>query len=194
MKLVVGLGNPGQEYIGTRHNVGFMVLDDLATILEAKYCTTSKWEAEIFESTLEGERVIFMKPHTFMNLSGVPVSQVANYYKLEPKDIWVVSDDLDLPLGRVRVREAGTSGGHNGLKSVATSLGTEDYFRIRVGVNSPERSDSGEPEASIFVLQPFEARNAALLEKVRAATVETIIRSLKAKNLLSHTFTIDAAP
>ncbi|MEZ5284376.1 MAG: aminoacyl-tRNA hydrolase [Vicinamibacterales bacterium] len=133
MKLVVGLGNPGAEYRETRHNVGFLVVDELG-----RRWGVEQWR-EAFEglaakTTRAGEAVLLVKPLTFMNLSGRCVAGLAGFYKVAPADVLVVTDDAALPLGRLRARRGGSAGGHNGLKSVAQSLGTEEYPRLRVGV------------------------------------------------------------
>jgi PTH1 family peptidyl-tRNA hydrolase len=133
MKLVVGLGNPGTEYRETRHNVGFQVVDELAR----------RWGIEQWRESFEclaartmrnGEPVLLSKPLTFMNLSGRAVAGLADFYKVPVDDLWIVTDDVALPLGRLRARRGGSDGGHNGLKSVAESLGTEGYARLRIGV------------------------------------------------------------
>jgi peptidyl-tRNA hydrolase, PTH1 family len=133
MKLVVGLGNPGAEYRDTRHNLGFRVVDELA-----RRCGVEQWR-ESFESLAAktvhgGEPLLLCKPVTFMNLSGRAVAGVAGFYKVPLDDLLVVTDDVALPLGRLRARRGGSDGGHNGLKSIAESLGTEDYARLRIGV------------------------------------------------------------
>jgi PTH1 family peptidyl-tRNA hydrolase len=172
MKLIVGLGNPGEQYRKTRHNAGFMVLDALAQQQEAVFTKANEHKAEIATLTTK-DRATLMKPQTFMNLSGQSVASYANYFKLEPKDIWIISDDIDIPLGQIRVRDTGSSGGHNGLKSVIESLGTEDFYRIRVGVGQVGQEHE-EPEASIFVLDAFAKREEPLLDKTIAATVDLL--------------------
>lgn len=135
MKLIAGLGNPGKEYEGTRHNVGFMVVDELARIARA-VVDRRKFSAEIGEGAHGGEKLLFVKPQTFMNLSGEAVGAAARFYKIEPKDVLVVHDDLDLEFGRVQVKVGGGTAGHNGLKSVQAHLGP-DFVRIRVGIGKP---------------------------------------------------------
>ncbi|MDH4063769.1 MAG: aminoacyl-tRNA hydrolase [Acidobacteriota bacterium] len=137
MKLVVGLGNPGAEYRETRHNAGFQVIDELA-----RRWGLERWR-ESFESlaaktTRGGESVLVAKPLTFMNLSGRAVAGLAGFYKIDPADVLVVTDDVALPLGRLRARRGGSDGGHNGLKSVSQSLGTDGFPRLRVGVGRGE--------------------------------------------------------
>jgi PTH1 family peptidyl-tRNA hydrolase len=159
MKLVVGLGNPGPEYRDTRHNVGFLVIDELAR----------RWGIESWREAFEaltarashgGAAVLLAKPVTFMNLSGRAVAGLAGFYKVEPPDLFVVTDDAALPLGRLRARRGGSDGGHNGLKSVARSLGSQDFPRLRVGVGrgdivGPDGSVLGRPDMADHVLSRF---------------------------------------
>ena len=159
MKLVVGLGNPGAEYRDTRHNVGFLVIDELA-----RRWGVEQWR-EAFESlaakTARGaEPVLLCKPLTFMNLSGRAVAGIVGFYKVPPEDLFVVTDDVALPLGRLRARRGGSDGGHNGLKSLAQSLGTEDYARLRIGVGRGDIQASdgrvvGRPDMADHVLGRF---------------------------------------
>lgn len=134
MKVVVGVGNPGREYELTRHNVGFDVVDALARadrIVVAK----RRFDALVGEGTAAGERVLLLKPQTFVNLSGHSVRQAVDFFKLTPGDVLVVCDDANLPLGRLRFRADGSSGGHNGLESIIACLGTEAFSRLRLGID-----------------------------------------------------------
>ncbi len=132
IRLVAGLGNPGREYQRTRHNVGFMVLDLLAHERKLPWDYSEKWGAAWAKS-----EVILVKPATFMNRSGEPLSAIANFYKIAPEEILVVLDDLALPLGRLRIRTHGSSGGHNGLESIFQHFGTDAIPRLRVGIGTP---------------------------------------------------------
>jgi peptidyl-tRNA hydrolase, PTH1 family len=132
IRLVAGLGNPGPEYAATRHNVGFIVVDRLAAELGAAWQKSSKWEA----FTAKLENVLLMKPMSYMNRSGWPVRAVADFYKIEPRQILVVLDDLALPLGRIRLRTEGGTGGHNGMESILMQFGTEEIARLRIGIGS----------------------------------------------------------
>ena len=134
MKLIVGLGNPGTEYRDTRHNVGFMVADALVTRWRVSDQWREKFGALLIKTMVGEESVILAKPLTFMNLSGQAVSSLAGFYKIEPPDIFIVTDDVALPLGRLRARREGGAGGHNGLKSIIQSLGMQAFPRMRVGV------------------------------------------------------------
>ena len=134
MKLVVGLGNPGSEYRETRHNVGFLVADEIVRRWRLSDAWREKCEALHVRTTVGDEAVIVAKPLTFMNLSGQAVAGLAAFYKIDPVDVLVVTDDVALPLGRLRARPEGGAGGHNGLKSIIQHLGTQAFPRVRVGV------------------------------------------------------------
>ncbi len=142
MKLVVGLGNPGKEYDKTRHNVGFMVIDNY---IEHINISDNEWKKKFnslyLQTDIRGEKVIFMKPFTYMNLSGQAVKEVVDYFKIDISDILVVSDDLDLLVGNFKLREAGSSGGHNGLKNIALCLGTDKFKRLKVGISKNSSID-----------------------------------------------------
>lgn len=163
MYLVVGLGNPGEQYENTRHNAGFVVVDALAQGVGANY-----WKAECgalaAKGVLASEDVVFAKPQSFMNTSGGPVKQLCNTYGIEPRHVIVVHDDLDIEPSRIRVKCGGGSAGHNGLKSITEKLGTPDYFRVRVGIGRPP----GRMEAYDFVLAPI--RKDALDDFIEACT------------------------
>jgi PTH1 family peptidyl-tRNA hydrolase len=143
MKVIVGLGNPGKQYAGTRHNVGFAVVDALAkggvpAQRVAGGPFRGRFQAQVAELTDAGLGLLLVKPETFMNLSGQAVRQVVDFYKLPAADLLVVCDDFALPLGKLRVRAKGTHGGHNGLRSIQEHLGTTEYARLRVGVGGPK--------------------------------------------------------
>ena len=136
MKLIVGLGNPGSEYAKTRHNVGFMLIDALAN----EYNVTlwkEKFEAQIAEIYIGTQKVLLVKPQTYMNNSGQAVGPLMRWYKLEPEDVIVAHDDMDIPAGAIRIRKKGSSGGHNGIKSLISHLGSENFARVRLGVGRP---------------------------------------------------------
>ncbi|WP_018131773.1 aminoacyl-tRNA hydrolase [Effusibacillus pohliae] len=137
MRIVIGLGNPGKEYEGTRHNVGFMVIDELANALGIDV-RKSKCQALYGEGTYQGEKIVLVKPMTYMNLSGQAVRQVLDWYKPDASEWVVVYDDMDLPLGKIRLRVKGGAGGHNGIKSIISCVGTQDFLRIRVGIDRPD--------------------------------------------------------
>jgi PTH1 family peptidyl-tRNA hydrolase len=135
MKAIIGLGNPGLKYRNTKHNVGFMLLDRIVKEKDCAY--RSDFRGKIAEVRENGKRFFFLKPYTYMNLSGLAVSQLVNYYKIPAKDILVLHDDMDLPLGKMRLRSKGSAGGHNGLKSIIAELGTQDFWRLKIGVGRP---------------------------------------------------------
>jgi PTH1 family peptidyl-tRNA hydrolase len=171
--LVAGLGNPGREYAATRHNVGFMVCDELARRHGGSF--RSKFSAELAELRIDGSRVALLKPLTFMNESGRSVGPAVRFFKVESSALLVVHDEADLEVGRLQARLGGGLAGHNGLRSVASALGTPDFLRLRVGVGRPERGDP-RPVAD-FVLSPFTAEVDVEGLVARAAdAVETILR------------------
>jgi PTH1 family peptidyl-tRNA hydrolase len=157
MKIVLGLGNPGRRYDGTRHNVGFAVIDSLASGPRAGRFQ-SRFQAQISELAEGADKVLLVKPETFMNLSGRCVREVMDFYRLPLTDLLVVCDDISLPLGKLRVRARGTHGGHNGLRDIQAHLGTTEYARLRLGVDAP-RSD-----AIDHVLGRFSASERAVME------------------------------
>ena len=137
--LIVGLGNPGRQYAKTRHNIGFVVVDRLAERAGASF--RAKYDGRFSETTVGDARVALLEPETFMNLSGRSVSAAARFYKLEPQDVIVVYDEIELPFDTVRAKAGGGLKGHNGLRSLADSLGTPDFVRVRCGVGRPRRGD-----------------------------------------------------
>jgi PTH1 family peptidyl-tRNA hydrolase len=140
MKVVVGLGNPGKRYAGTRHNVGFDVIDALAEGPDVGR-PQNRFQAEVREMLAGFEKVLLVKPETFMNLSGRCVRQVVDFYQVAPTELLVVCDDVNLPLGRLRFRPKGSAGGHNGLRDIQNHLGTADYARLRLGVSAAEEGE-----------------------------------------------------
>lgn len=140
MFVIVGLGNPGKQYFGTRHNVGFEVIDHLAhrnNILINKV----KYKAVVGEGIIHGEKVVLVKPQTYMNLSGRSVSEIYSFYKLDPQQLIVIYDDIDLDAGKVRIRPHGSSGTHNGMKSIIYDIQTDRFPRVRIGIGKPEFGD-----------------------------------------------------
>ncbi|TFB21036.1 aminoacyl-tRNA hydrolase [Filobacillus milosensis] len=137
MKCIVGLGNPGFKYRKTRHNIGFMVVDHIASDHGWKL-SKSGFESHYTVEHLNGEKIILIKPQTYMNLSGQAVKKVMDYYDLEPEDVVVIYDDLDLPTGKIRLRQKGGHGGHNGIRSIIEQIGTKEFNRIRFGIGRPE--------------------------------------------------------
>lgn len=136
MKVVVGLGNPGRDYARTRHNIGFMILDHLREELAAP-TERSRFKSRIVEGTHHGEKVVLVAPQTYMNLSGHAVREVRSWFHLDPADLIVVYDDMDLPFGMLRLRASGSAGGHNGMSSIIEQLGTDQIARLKVGIGRP---------------------------------------------------------
>jgi PTH1 family peptidyl-tRNA hydrolase len=169
--LVVGLGNPGREYAANRHNVGHMVVDELARRHEGAW--KSKFSGRIADVRIEGHRVALLKPETYMNDSGRAVKAAAQFYKVEPDAILIVHDESDLESGRLQARRGGGLAGHNGLRSVAQHLGTPDFLRLRVGVGRPGRGDKR--DLADYVLADFEPHeDADGLVRRAAEAVETL--------------------
>ncbi len=166
--LIVGLGNPGPEYKDTRHNIGFRCVDALAARHGLSF-DKKQGKAVIAAGNIVGRSVVLAKPQTFMNLSGDSVAALAGFYKIPPAQIMVIFDDIDLPLGTLRIRPAGGSGGHNGMKSIIARLGTQEFARIRFGVSRPP----GRMDPAAYVLRPFEREEEILV-------IETVDRVCKA--------------
>jgi PTH1 family peptidyl-tRNA hydrolase len=170
MKLVVGLGNPGSEYRDTRHNVGFLVVDEIARRWRLSEAWREKFEALHVKTAVGDEAVIAAKPLTFMNLSGQAVAGLAAFYKIDPADVLVVTDDVALPVGRLRARPEGGAGGHNGLKSIIQHLGTPAFPRIRVGVGrGDDRRDLVDHVLGRFEAGERDTVSAAVLRAADAA-------------------------
>jgi PTH1 family peptidyl-tRNA hydrolase len=166
MKLIVGLGNPGSEYHLTPHNLGFMAIDRLADLC-GKQLSRREAQALTAATELAGERVVLAKPQTYMNLSGVAVNRLLTSYELTPRDLLVLVDEIELPLGMLRVRPRGSAGGHNGMKSIIGTLGTADFVRVRLGVG-PDRPVE---DYVSYLLQPLGgAQAAAVTEMVELAS------------------------
>jgi PTH1 family peptidyl-tRNA hydrolase len=166
MKLIVGLGNPGARYAETRHNVGWRVAEELAHRAQAEPSWKEKFEALVAETRRGSEKVVLARPVTFMNLSGLAVRHLVDFWKVANEDLLVVSDDLALELGRIRVRASGSGGGHNGLESVIVHLGSEAFPRLRVGIGPGPVAE----EQADFVLAPFaEAEQPVIAEAITRA-------------------------
>lgn len=182
MKLLVGLGNPGRDYVNTRHNIGFMCLDVLARRHGAAFDRV-QLRALVASATLPAEmgqdgtlKALLVKPQTFMNASGEAVGALASFYKIAPEEIVVVSDDLDLPFGRLRLRLKGSPGGHNGLRSIMERLGTDAYPRLRVGIGRPPGQQAGRD----YVLDRFSTEEAAELPLLCTEVADALELSVRA--------------
>ncbi len=174
--LVVGLGNPGKEYAGNRHNVGFLVADLLAARVGAKFGRSKRAHADVAEGRLGfgGPKLVLVKPLTYMNLSGAPVVQLAQFFKVPVDNVVAVHDELDVPYGQVRVKRGGGEGGHNGLRSMSKSLGSKEYARVRFGIGRPP----GRQDPADFVLSDFggaERKELEFLVDRAADVVEAVV-------------------
>lgn len=186
IKIIAGLGNPGREYEGTRHNAGFMVLDRFA---EARriFDWRRSGEALVAETVSpDGERLLLVKPQSFMNRSGGPLGELGRFFKIGAAQIAVAHDDIDLPLGALRVKRGGGDGGHNGLRSIVEALGSPDFVRVRVGVGRPAPAPEGEwrPEVVDWVLGCFGGEEQRVFAEVRDRAV-LLIEELLGGSLVS---------
>ena len=169
MKLIVGLGNIGREYENTRHNIGFMVVDELAKRLGV---TFGKEDRSAYCAEYRApEKILIIKPTTYMNLSGIAVGAYANFYHIAPEDIAVIQDDMDLPVGHLRIRRKGSAGGHNGIKSITEHLGTEGYPRFKIGIGHPDRNNKA---VINHVLHQFQGEDKAAIEAAVKAMAEAL--------------------
>lgn len=170
MKVIVGLGNPGPQYAETHHNIGFLLVDLLAEAYKLQF--RAKFQGLWTEGNVEGERILLLKPQTFMNLSGRSVRELANFYKIPGCDLLIVHDDMDLSFGKIRLRNQGSAGGHNGIKSILAELGTDKFWRLKLGVGRPPK----EYDPASYVLSSFADDETTQLE-------EMLGRAEKATNL-----------
>ncbi len=169
VKLVVGLGNPGRQYVRSRHNIGFMVADEFARHARFEF-SRRRFNAMLAEGLAAGDRVIVAKPQTFMNLSGEAVAKLYKFYRVTPENLLVIYDDLDLPVGKIRVRPKGSAGGHHGMESIIERIGTCDFPRLRIGIGRPD------PDADIdHVLGAFSGEERTLLEQAIQQSVDAVV-------------------
>jgi len=176
MKLIVGLGNPGKEYENTRHNAGFMVVEKIRFDLNfPDWQSSNRFKAFVSEGQIAEEKIILVQPQTFMNLSGQSVFLLANFYKIGPEDIWVIHDDLDLELGRMKISFGEHSGGgHKGIESIIDSLGSKKFPRFRIGISTSEK-EIGTLDSSAFVLQKFNKDEKKIINEVIAKVKDSVI-------------------
>lgn len=176
MKLIVGLGNLGERYAATRHNLGFMVVDEVARHLGADaWKEESKFNALLAEAEVDGEKVLLAKPTTMMNLSGQAVGKLLSYYRIEPTALWVAYDEIDLPLGEIKIQLEGSAGGHQGVASVIGTVGKE-FTRVRVGIDPNDRTREPSEE---YVLKPFSPEQMHKLPAVIDTACDAVIESLQ---------------
>ncbi|MCK5069301.1 MAG: aminoacyl-tRNA hydrolase [Desulfocapsa sp.] len=188
--LIVGLGNPGSKYEQTRHNVGFHVVDAIARS-EKEYLELQKWDAQYCRSSLWGARVFFVKPQTFMNLSGKSIARFVDFFKISTDHILVVHDDIDMHPGRLKLVSGGGPGGHNGIRSLIQCLGTKDFYRLKYGVGRPGQNGvHADIPVEKFVLAPFSKDEYEILENRMESLVDGVKAfvtsgSQKAMNILN---------
>ena len=175
MKLIIGLGNPGKQYANTRHNAGFIILDEILKSLGfPEFSPNKKFEAEISETTIEGEKIILAKPQTFMNRSGQSLQSIMQFYKIAVEDIIVLHDDLDIILGEFKISVDSSSAGHNGVQSIFDTLGTQKIKRIRIGIEGAEKKLARIIPGDVFVLQNFSQEELEAVKKLSQEIAKNI--------------------
>jgi PTH1 family peptidyl-tRNA hydrolase len=175
MKLIIGLGNPGKTYAHNRHNVGFQCLNYFASLHSIRF-DRRQCQARVGIGKVRGEKLLLAKPGTFVNLSGKSVAGLVRKHNIPLSDLLVIYDDLDLPLGKIRLRQSGSSGGHKGMNSIISALGSEDFPRIRVGIGRPQAEKQSISEDAIvsYVLSDFSSHEEAIMKPVIARVTEAI--------------------
>ncbi|HMN19061.1 MAG TPA: aminoacyl-tRNA hydrolase [Candidatus Moranbacteria bacterium] len=167
MKLIIGLGNPGEKYEKTRHNAGFIALDEIRRLWEfPEFKENSRFSAQLSEGVRGGEKILLVKPQTFMNRSGHSVKALVDFYKVPLENIVVIHDDLDIAAGEMKISPDSSSGGHNGAKSLIAQLGTQNFQRIRLGIEGSEKKKERSIPGEVFVLENFSATELARLKKL----------------------------
>lgn len=174
MILIAGLGNPGKEYSNTRHNIGFMAVD----LLQQELAPNEKWSknSKLHSEIIKTNEVILVKPETFMNLSGKAIQAVQQMYKVEKENIWILHDEMDLELGRIKIQTGGGSAGHNGIKSIIESIGTNEFNRWRIGIGRPPQEFSNSAD---FVLDQFASKEAELVAQILQKVEQSILFAIK---------------
>jgi PTH1 family peptidyl-tRNA hydrolase len=178
-QVIVGLGNPGAKYDQTRHNIGFAAIDRLARRWQIPLSENRKFQGEFGEGRGVGaDKIRLLKPLTYMNLSGQSIRAVTDWYKLPPESVLVIYDDMDLPIGKLRLRQSGSAGGHNGIKSTIAHLGTQNFPRLRIGIGSPKAA-AADKDTIAHVLGQFSKAEAEVLDQVLQLVIEAIELSLR---------------
>ncbi|MFH0906758.1 MAG: aminoacyl-tRNA hydrolase [bacterium] len=179
MKLIIGLGNPGEKYIRTRHNIGFMTIDELVQQTKlGLWKIDLRFKASIIQNDLNNEKIILAKPQTFMNNSGLSVMAIVNYYKIPTKEILVIHDEIDLPLGKIRIQKERSSAGHKGVQSIIDQIKTNDFIRMRIGIRPTNEEMLLETEK--FVLQKFTIKEEKIVQQTIKKAAELISTALEA--------------
>ena len=176
MKIIAGLGNPGKKYDRTKHNTGFMCLDNYMA-KNGLSLNQNKFEGLFTKEKIAGEDVILLEPQTYMNESGRSISQVANFFKIDPSDILIIQDDMDMPIGKIRIRANGKSGGHNGIKSIIRDLGTEKFNRLKIGIRHPENTT-----VVSWVLTPFNNEQQKLMDTAFSTSEDILADFISGKD------------
>ncbi|MTW09601.1 aminoacyl-tRNA hydrolase [Pseudoduganella eburnea] len=170
IRLIVGLGNPGAEYEQTRHNAGFWLVDNLANSLpNARLQREAGFNAMVAKTIIGGNQLWLLEPQTYMNRSGQSVGAIARFYKIQPDEVLVVHDELDLPPGAAKLKKGGSSGGHNGLKDITSALGTQDYWRLRIGIGHPRTLNLNQPVADFVLHRPRREEQLLIEEAIEKA-------------------------
>jgi len=170
IRLIVGLGNPGAEYEQTRHNAGFWLVDNLANSLpNARLQRETGFNAMVAKTSIGGHQLWLLEPQTYMNRSGQSVGAIARFYKIQPDEVLVVHDELDLPPGAAKLKKGGSSGGHNGLKDITSTLGTQDYWRLRIGIGHPRTLNLNQPVADFVLHRPRREEQLLIDEAIEKA-------------------------
>ena len=170
IRLIVGLGNPGADYEQTRHNAGFWLVDNLADSLpNARLQRESGFNAMVAKTIIGGNQLWLLEPQTYMNRSGQSVGAIARFYKIQPDEVLVVHDELDLPPGAAKLKKGGSSGGHNGLKDITAALGTQDYWRLRIGIGHPRTLNLNQPVADFVLHRPRREEQLLIEEAIEKA-------------------------
>lgn len=177
-RLIVGLGNPGTKYAGTRHNIGFEIIDTLSKRWQLPLKEDRKFRGEYGEGIERGERIRLLKPLTYMNRSGQSIRAVLDWFKLPPESVLVVYDDMDLPVGRLRLRLSGSAGGHNGMKSTISHLGTQEFPRLRIGIGATDKGDEGGAAVVSHVLGKFSPTERERMDVVVDYAIQAVELSL----------------
>lgn len=175
LRIIVGLGNPGPTYAGNRHNLGAIVVDTLAEQLSERFKSGARNRADVVETRIAGNRVVLVKPRSYMNESGGAVSTVLKFFKVEPAQLIVIHDELDIPFDSIRLKVGGGNGGHNGIRDIDRALGTKEYARVRVGIGRPP----GRMEVADFVLRDFAPAERKELPLVRDRAADAVVTLIK---------------
>ncbi|MFC1687053.1 aminoacyl-tRNA hydrolase [Patescibacteria group bacterium] len=178
MKILIGLGNPGSKYEKSRHNLGYMIVEALAKELQTPFSMKSNLHALVAEGRIGKEKIILAKPTTFMNLTGNAVNASLQYYKANPSDVWIIHDDIDLAFGKLKIHHGRSSAGHRGVENIIQILGTKDFYRFRIGIDS--RTDKQRKgETNKFVMANFSRDDKKKLDELIPQVVETVIKAIQ---------------